>query len=125
MHDACNILGLTKFLLVVPPDPVSDLLYTSNFALLGLHEAARATKNASYAEAENKLANFLVRIQAKSGQAAQPELDGAWFRAFDYHKWEVQQAVNFFHSSIIISQLGCVAQGVGQRRRSRLGGMVH
>ena len=32
-------------------DPVSDLLYTSNFALLGLHEAADATGDPRYASA--------------------------------------------------------------------------
>merc|ERR1719191_1088692 len=32
-------------------DPVSDLLYTANFAFLGLHEAAAATGNATLLEA--------------------------------------------------------------------------
>ena len=67
-------------------DPVCDLLYTTNFALLGLHEAATATKEPFYAEAENKLAKFLCRIQVRSD--VQPELDGAWYRAFDFGKWE-------------------------------------
>ena len=67
-------------------DPVSDFLYTSNFALLGLHEAAAATGNASIKAEEDKLADFIVRIQAKSTE--RPELDGAWMRAFDYDKWE-------------------------------------
>lgn len=67
-------------------DPVSDFLYTSNFALLGLHEAAAATANATIRQAEDKLADFMVRIQARS--AERPELDGAWMRAFDYEKWE-------------------------------------
>ena len=30
--------------------------------------------------------DFLVRIQVKS--TAHPELDGAWFRAFDYGRWD-------------------------------------
>ena len=71
-------------------DPVSDLLYTSNFALLGLHEAAAATGNATLREAEDRLASFLVRVQARS--SARPELDGAYMRAFDFEKWEVRHS---------------------------------
>ena len=97
-------------------DPACDLLYTTNFAFLGLHEAAAATGDAAYAAAEDKLAAFLCRIQvcsdvraeieraAKAGiprQAqheleaffsipsdARPEFDGAWFRGFDFKRWE-------------------------------------
>ena len=67
-------------------DPVADLLYTSNFAFLGLHEAAAATGDRLYADAEGRLAAFLCRIQVRS--EAHPELDGAWFRAFDYRRWD-------------------------------------
>jgi hypothetical protein len=67
-------------------DPVADLLYTVNFAFLGLHEAASATKDPAWMRAEDKLAGFLVRIQVRS--QARPELDGGWFRAFDMKRWE-------------------------------------
>ena len=67
-------------------DPACDLLYTSNFALLGLHEAAAATGDTLYVRAENKLAEFLCRIQASSSR--RPEFDGVWFRAFDYRIWD-------------------------------------
>jgi hypothetical protein len=67
-------------------DPVSDFLYTTNFALLGLHEAAAVLQNRTVQAMENKLAAFVVRAQAKSSQ--QPALDGAWMRAFDTNKWE-------------------------------------
>ena len=67
-------------------DTICDLLYTSNFALLGLHEAAAATGDAFYADAEDKLAKFLCRIQITS--QAHPELDGGWYRGFDYGRWE-------------------------------------
>ena len=67
-------------------DPVSDFLYTSNFALLGLHEAAAALGNATIKAEEDKLANFIIRNQARS--TVRPELDGAWMRGFDYKKWE-------------------------------------
>jgi hypothetical protein len=67
-------------------DPVADLLYTTNFAFLGLHEAAAATGDSLYRDAADKLAGFLCRIQGRS--EVRPELDGLWFRAFDYHRWE-------------------------------------
>ncbi len=66
-------------------DPVCDMLYTCNFALIGLHEAAAATGDAFYAEAEEKLAKFLCRIQIRS--EVHPELDGAWYRAFNLGNW--------------------------------------
>lgn len=67
-------------------DPVSDMLYTTNFAFLGLHEAAVATGDPRIRQAEDKLAEFLCRIQVRS--EAQPSLDGGWFRAFDFQRWE-------------------------------------
>ena len=67
-------------------DPLCDLLYTTNFAFIGLHEAAAATGEPLYADAEDRLARFLCRIQIRS--EAHPELDGAWFRAFDFNRWE-------------------------------------
>ncbi len=67
-------------------DPLCDLLYTTNFAFAGLHEAAAATGDAFYADAEQKLARFLCRIQACS--ETHPELEGAWFRAFDFKRWD-------------------------------------
>lgn len=67
-------------------DPACDLLYTCNFAFLGLHEAGAATGEQLYVEASDKLAKFLVRIQMHS--EVQPALDGAWFRGFDYEIWE-------------------------------------
>ncbi len=67
-------------------DPVADLLYTCNFAFLGLHEAYAATGEALYREMAERLAEFLVRVQVRSEQ--HPELDGGWFRAFDFKQWE-------------------------------------
>ncbi len=67
-------------------DTICDSLYTCNFALIGLHEAASATDDPLYANAEKKLADFLCRIQVQS--QAHPELDGAWYRGFDFHRWE-------------------------------------
>ncbi|MEZ4699239.1 MAG: hypothetical protein R2834_02825 [Rhodothermales bacterium] len=67
-------------------DPVADMLYTSNFAFLGLHEAAAATGDRRLAEARDRLAAFLMRIQVRAPE--HPELDGAWFRAFDHRRWE-------------------------------------
>lgn len=67
-------------------DPICDLLYTTNFALLGLNEAAAATGDPRYAQSAQKLADFLCRIQVRSEK--HPELDGAWFRAFDFGRWD-------------------------------------
>ncbi|HTL29436.1 MAG TPA: hypothetical protein VL282_09445, partial [Tepidisphaeraceae bacterium] len=67
-------------------DPVSDQLYTTGFALLAFHEAFAATKDPKLKAAEDKLAEFLCRIQIRSEKW--PTLDGAWFRAFDYGRWE-------------------------------------
>ena len=67
-------------------DPAADMLYTCNFTFLGLHEAYAATGEAQYRQMEDKLADFLVRIQITS--QAHPELDGGWFRAFDFQKWD-------------------------------------
>lgn len=67
-------------------DPVADMLYTCNFAYFALNEAAHATGNNSYFEAVARLSDFLTRIQVKS--SAHPDLDGAWFRAFDYNRWD-------------------------------------
>lgn len=67
-------------------DTGTDLLYSVNFAFIGLHEAAEATGDTFYRDVEDKLAEFLCRIQIKSEK--HPELDGGWFRAFDYNRWE-------------------------------------
>jgi hypothetical protein len=67
-------------------DPVSDQLYTSGFALLGLHEANAVLNVPRYQEAEDRLADFLCRIQTRSETL--PYLDGTWFRAFDFRRWE-------------------------------------
>ncbi len=67
-------------------DAVADLLYTTNFAFLGLHEAAAATGESMFQDAADRLADFLCRCQVRSDR--RPELDGAWFRAFDFGRWE-------------------------------------
>jgi hypothetical protein len=67
-------------------DPASDFLYTIGFAFLGLHEAAAATNDSFYTDAENKLADFVCRAQVKSRTLRQ--FNGGWFRAFDFSKWE-------------------------------------
>jgi hypothetical protein len=47
-------------------DTASDLLYTVNFAFLGLHEAAKATGDCKLQQAENKLAEFLCLLHIGS-----------------------------------------------------------
>ncbi|GGG72850.1 hypothetical protein GCM10007415_00180 [Parapedobacter pyrenivorans] len=67
-------------------EDIACMLYTCNFVVFGMNEAAKATGNERYAEATAKLADFLLRIQVKSDR--HPDLDGAWFRAFDYSRWD-------------------------------------
>jgi len=67
-------------------DLVCDLLYSTNFAFLGLLEAHHATNDPNVKTALDKLTEFLCRIQVDSQK--HPELHGGWFRAFDYGRWE-------------------------------------
>lgn len=67
-------------------DPACDLLYTVNFALIGLHEIVAVTGNQEARDAEDRLAEFLCRIQLRSDK--HPYLNGCWMRGFDYEKWE-------------------------------------
>jgi len=67
-------------------DPACDLLYSLNSGFIGLHEAAAATGDPILRQAEDRLAAFLCRIQTQS--QLRPELDGAWFRAFDFGRWD-------------------------------------
>jgi hypothetical protein len=67
-------------------DPATDLLYTTNWAFIGLHEAGLILDDPRIKAACDKLAEFLCRIQVKS--KAHPKLDGAWMRSFDFKKWE-------------------------------------
>src|SRR5947208_6698131 len=54
-------------------DPASDQLYTTGFALLALHEANAAGGFPDLKSAEDKLADFLCRIQTRSDKL--PYLD--------------------------------------------------
>lgn len=67
-------------------DKIADMLYTNNFAFFALNEAAKSTGMSRYNESVEKLSDFLTRIQVKSEK--HPDLDGSWFRAFDYGRWE-------------------------------------
>ena len=67
-------------------DPACDLLYSVNYALMGLHEAYMAIGKESYKAAADRMAEFFCRIQAVSQD--QGYLDGAWLRGFDYDLWE-------------------------------------
>lgn len=67
-------------------EKISCQLYTNNFALFSLNEAARATGDKRYVNATLRLSDYLTRIQVQSTK--HKDLDGAWFRAFDYGKWD-------------------------------------
>mgnify|MGYP001556994392 FL=1 len=62
------------------------MLYTSNFRSFSLNEAAHATGNKKYKETVSKLSDFLTRSQVTSD--VHKDLDGGWFRAFDYKRWD-------------------------------------
>ncbi|MDR2140002.1 MAG: twin-arginine translocation signal domain-containing protein [Tannerella sp.] len=79
--------GVNEALLIeADGDPVADMLYANNFAFFGLNEAAHVTGRPEYRQAVERLSDFLTRIQVRSER--HPDLDGAWFRAFDYRRWE-------------------------------------
>ena len=61
------------------------MLYTTNFAFVGLCEAAKATQDTTYIKAVNQMRDFLIRIQVRSDKFK--NVDGAWFRAFNYEDW--------------------------------------
>jgi hypothetical protein len=67
-------------------DPCADVFYSVPPAFVGLVEAAAATGNPRYAQAADRVAEFLVRAQIRS--EAHPDLDGGWFRAFDLKRWD-------------------------------------
>jgi hypothetical protein len=67
-------------------DPATDLLYTANWAYLGLHEAAITLEDAKLSALVDRMTEFFCRIQVRS--EAHPYLDGCWMRSFDYEKWE-------------------------------------
>ena len=67
-------------------DPAADMLYTMKFAFLGLHEAHLVTGDAYYKEASDRIAAFPVRVQVRS--TVHPQFDGAWYRAFDFQRWD-------------------------------------
>ncbi|MFH1903859.1 MAG: hypothetical protein ABIK20_07425 [Candidatus Omnitrophota bacterium] len=67
-------------------DPCCDLLYSMEYAFIGLHEAYYSTGDIRMKEAGDRMADFFCRIQVRS--EAHPYLDGAWMRGFDYKLWE-------------------------------------
>ena len=67
-------------------DPVADMLYTCNFAVFALNEAACATGDPRIRRMADDLATFLVRIQVRSDTIK--NVDGAWFRAFNFRNWD-------------------------------------
>lgn len=67
-------------------DPVSDMLYTTNFAFFALNEAVALTDNPQYKISLEKMRDFLVRIQVSSDKFK--DVDGAWFRGFNFENWD-------------------------------------
>jgi hypothetical protein len=85
-------------------DPGTDLLYTLNFAFLGMHEAARATGNSNYARSAERMADFLIRVQTRS--EARPELSGTWYRGFDFKRWDYWGSDGDWGYGVLTTQTG-------------------
>ena len=77
-------------------DPVADMLYTTNFAFVGLCEAAMATQDPVYLKAVNQMRDFLIRIQVSSEKFK--NVDGAWFRAFHYNTYTRKRIIGYIHN---------------------------
>ena len=67
-------------------DTATDLLYTANWAFIGLHEASLVLDDKPIKDACGRMAEFFCRIQIASKE--HPYLDGCWMRGFDFAKWE-------------------------------------
>lgn len=66
-------------------DPVCDLLYSNNWLPLGFAYAYLATGERRFFDLWADIASFLVSCQIHSDD---PNLDGAWTRAFDMERFE-------------------------------------
>ena len=67
-------------------DPVSDLLYSVNWLPLGFAYGYLATGDEMFKKLWQDVAGFMVSCQIRSED---PTLDGAWARAFDLKRWEI------------------------------------
>ena len=67
-------------------DPVSDLLYSVNWLPLGFAYAYLATGDEMFRQLWLDVASFMVSCQIHSEDLT---LDGAWARAFDLKRWEI------------------------------------
>ena len=57
-----------------------------NFGFSGLHEASFILDDPKLDEALDRIESFIIRIQTSS--KAHPELNGTWYRGFDFNHWE-------------------------------------
>ena len=67
-------------------DPVADLLYSVNWLPLGFSYAYLVTGDEMFRKLWEEIASFMVSCQIRSDD---PSLDGAWSRAFDLKRWEI------------------------------------
>lgn len=66
-------------------DPLTDQLYVTPHLLLQALWGYQASGEEACLEAFRQLGDYLVRIQSES---ADPRIDGAWMRGFDFERWE-------------------------------------
>ncbi len=67
-------------------DSCADVFYSMAPAFLGMQEAVAATGDQRLKELTDRMAEFFIRIQLRSED--HKDIDGGWFRAFDYSNWE-------------------------------------
>ncbi|RDW22191.1 hypothetical protein CWR48_00335 [Oceanobacillus arenosus] len=67
-------------------DPVVDLLYSNNWLPIGFIQAYLVTEDNMFKERWESIASFLMNTQI---QSENPQINGAWARAFDVEKKEV------------------------------------
>ena len=77
--DECSLLACNG-------DPVADLLYSVNWLPLGFAYGYLATGDAKFLESWRGIASFMASCQTRSRD---PQLNGAWARAFDMDRREV------------------------------------
>lgn len=70
-------------------DPLTDQLYSTGWQALSAWRSWKATGSGAAREAALRLCDYFVRIQSESPD---PRVDGAWFRGFDFERWEVYGA---------------------------------
>lgn len=85
-------------------EPGTDLLYSLNFAILGLSELAAVTNDPRHRQSLERMLDFSVRAQTRSEQ--HPELDGTWYRGFDFEGWDFWGSDTDWGYGVLTTEVG-------------------